>query len=244
MLGNEIRLLHNSSKGSIRMIKQLGVLSAAFVAITVSSTAYADSIVEWDLTGAAGSQASNTAFSAASHVAGDNLVRGAGLTGSGAANSISASAWSGQATDYFGFGFTVAEGYQADLISLVIGTRSSATGPGTMGLFHSGDGFASALYTFNQAPGSNYVNSIVDLSALIGLTGKVEFRVAQIGTTSANGGTTGTAGTFRISEYYDGVSYTNLQLNGSVAAVPEPETYAMLLAGLGLLGFAARRRAK
>jgi hypothetical protein len=27
-----------------------------------------------------------------------------------------------------------------------------------------------------------------------------------------------------------------------VAAVPEPETYAMLLAGLGLLGFAARRK--
>ena len=31
-------------------------------------------------------------------------------------------------------------------------------------------------------------------------------------------------------------------LNGPVAAIPEPETYAMLLAGLGLLGFAARRR--
>lgn len=29
---------------------------------------------------------------------------------------------------------------------------------------------------------------------------------------------------------------------GDVTAVPEPETYAMLLAGLGLLGFAARRR--
>jgi hypothetical protein len=28
----------------------------------------------------------------------------------------------------------------------------------------------------------------------------------------------------------------------AVGAVPEPETYAMLLAGLGLLGFAARRR--
>ena len=27
-----------------------------------------------------------------------------------------------------------------------------------------------------------------------------------------------------------------------VPTVPEPETYAMLLAGLGLLGFAARRR--
>ena len=27
-----------------------------------------------------------------------------------------------------------------------------------------------------------------------------------------------------------------------IGAVPEPETYVMLLAGLGLLGFAARRR--
>ena len=27
-----------------------------------------------------------------------------------------------------------------------------------------------------------------------------------------------------------------------LTAVPEPETYAMLLAGLGLVGFAARRR--
>ena len=27
-----------------------------------------------------------------------------------------------------------------------------------------------------------------------------------------------------------------------VAAIPEPETYTMLLAGLGLLGFMARRR--
>jgi hypothetical protein len=42
----------------------------------------------------------------------------------------------------------------------------------------------------------------------------------------------------------------NLYTNGSkqdylvasVTAVPEPETYAMMLAGLGLLGFTARRR--
>ena len=33
-------------------------------------------------------------------------------------------------------------------------------------------------------------------------------------------------------------------VTGPVAAIPEPETYAMLLAGLGLLGFSARRRMK
>ena len=39
--------------------------------------------------------------------------------------------------------------------------------------------------------------------------------------------------------YHDVVSAT---FTSPVTPVPEPETYAMLLAGLGLLGFAARRR--
>jgi len=36
--------------------------------------------------------------------------------------------------------------------------------------------------------------------------------------------------------------WTHAEFYTSAAAVPEPETYAMLLAGLGLLGFVARRR--
>lgn len=34
----------------------------------------------------------------------------------------------------------------------------------------------------------------------------------------------------------------HMQFSATMVPVPEPETYAMLLAGLGLLGFAARRR--
>jgi PEP-CTERM motif len=41
-----------------------------------------------------------------------------------------------------------------------------------------------------------------------------------------------------------GLAIDNFSLSAAVAAVPEPESYAMLLAGLGVLGFAARRRGK
>ena len=46
-------------------------------------------------------------------------------------------------------------------------------------------------------------------------------------------------------QYGKGLSHaalTDVSYNFSVTAVPEPETYAMLLAGLGLVGFTARRR--
>ncbi|MFN0163806.1 MAG: PEP-CTERM sorting domain-containing protein [Burkholderiales bacterium] len=45
---------------------------------------------------------------------------------------------------------------------------------------------------------------------------------------------------FSTSKLYD--SYTVIVERGVTTPVPEPETYAMLLAGLALLGFAARRR--
>ncbi|MDP1672545.1 MAG: FxDxF family PEP-CTERM protein, partial [Burkholderiales bacterium] len=35
-----------------------------------------------------------------------------------------------------------------------------------------------------------------------------------------------------------------IYVGSSVSAIPEPETYAMMAAGLGLLGFVARRRKK
>lgn len=39
-----------------------------------------------------------------------------------------------------------------------------------------------------------------------------------------------------------GTNYVDLTITAAVAAVPEPETYVMLLAGLGLMGTIARRR--
>lgn len=52
------------------------------------------------------------------------------------------------------------------------------------------------------------------------------------------------AGNYQVNFKYDIATQTRGTYTGglSIAAVPEPETYAMLLAGLGLIGFSARRR--
>ena len=51
------------------------------------------------------------------------------------------------------------------------------------------------------------------------------------------------SGTYNLSFQNGGGDNMGAMLdNVSVAAVPEPETYAMMLAGLGLLGFMARRK--
>ena len=60
------------------------------------------------------------------------------------------------------------------------------------------------------------------------LLGKLALDFVPLGNTSTS--------TPTVAVFFDGLSVT------PVAAIPEPETYAMLLAGLGLLGFAARRR--
>lgn len=54
------------------------------------------------------------------------------------------------------------------------------------------------------------------------------------------------AGPYSLTHHYaitaSGAGNANSTVNLMVSAVPEPETYAMLLAGLGLMGFVARRR--
>ncbi|MCQ9377864.1 CHRD domain-containing protein [Methyloversatilis sp. XJ19-49] len=65
---------------------------------------------------------------------------------------------------------------------------------------------------------------------------------------TANGGTPDSAYTVLLAGLNDGKAYLNLhssefpggEIRGFLAPVPEPETWAMLLGGLGLIGWAAR----
>lgn len=75
------------------------------------------------------------------------------------------------------------------------------------------------------------------------------------GTPILNGSSTGffgsgeVHGVIRLPGSFDSITFTHTSENWhgftvgvAIAPIPEPETYAMLLAGLGLLGFAARRK--
>lgn len=212
---------------------------AALVAVAGAGVASGDVITSWLNVGQPGNQAFSPVSTQAANVTGTNLVRGSGLTPSAASNSLSASNWQfGDANDYFAFGFVVDGGYAANLESLWIGMRSSNTGPGLMGLFYNGDGFSSALATFDMSPGSVFVNAIVDLSSLAGLTGAVEFRLMMTANIAANGGSVGTAGTFRVGDHFDGANFTEMRVTGSV--VPTPASFVLM--GLGGLIAGRRRR--
>lgn len=213
-------------------------LALALVA-GVAASAQAATISQWDLNGASGFQATQPGTGLAPDVTALAITRGAGLgttSPTGAANSFTSDGWTGQATDYISFGFSVASGKAVNLSSLYIGTRSSNTGPGTLGLFYSGDGFSSSLFTFTQS-GTAFNNSIINLSSLTNLTGNVEFRIRQIGTNSANGGTTASGGTFRLTAYFINTTFDrNMQFTGTV--IPTPGSVALV----GLAGLVAGRR--
>lgn len=192
------------------------LLESGITAALLVGAAHGQVLGEWQLSGQPGDQSATAATNSAAGLVGLPLVRGAGVNPSAAANSFSATGWHDLgAQDYFAFGFTVEPGSEVNLGQLLIATRSSNTGPANCGLFYSGDGFATNLFTFVQS-GTATTLSLVDLSGLTGLSGTVEFRVRALDTVSAGGGTVSSAGAFRFADPTLGGSTVPVRLTGAV----------------------------
>lgn len=103
-----------------------------------------------------------------------------------------------------------------------------------------GTSWVAAGATFN-------FNSIVGSTTAAAVDGNAAGKVANLGGTVA---TTWAAGDTLWVRWVDidntggdhGLAIDNVSFSVTAAAVPEPGTYAMLLAGLGAVGFIARRR--
>ncbi len=178
------------------------LLALAFVVLPV--VCYAEVITAYDLTGRAGNEFFDSATAMAPHVGGEALLRGTGLTATAAANSFAASGWDDNSSrDYFTFSFFVAPGYQVTLTDLLIATRSSSTGPGSLWLYYNYTGTLDIVReTFTQS-GTTTLNSDVDLANLT-VTGRATFTIYRDSfAASASGGAVAPSGTFRIANYTD-----------------------------------------
>ena len=221
---------------------QMG-FTVAFAILSVAALGQESSagLVIFDFTAQPGNQAFQIPTVVATHVTATNLIRGNGLTASGAANSFSSSGWSpSDADDYVEFGLTVEHGYRANLTTLKFASRSSGTGPGTMALQSSRDGFGSNLLVWNQLNTAD-ANILADLSGLGDQTGSLHFRIVALPGPSASGGSLSGAGTWRIGTTTTPGNTNFMLLEGTVsqlANVPEPSS--ILLLSLSSIGLAAR----
>jgi len=162
--------------------------------------------------------------------------------GNGSANSFSSNTWA--VNDYYEFSFSTVA-YKSLMLSF--DQTSSGSGPRDFSLAYSSSGSGFTAFTnyvvlangaapnpsWNSTTSSSAYTISFDLSSVVSLDNRsnVAIRLIDRSTVSANGGIVAAGGTNRVDNF-----------TVTVTAVPEPGTYALLLAGLGMVGFVARRR--
>lgn len=216
------------------------VLLLSVVMLFAAGTAQAALIAQWETQGQSTSTTGVDTIAGTSSLPGitaDLMTRNGGLAANGGANSFNSKGWN-NAGAYVEFGFNVANGYETTITDLWIGGKSSSTGPGSIGVFTSRDNFTNAIYTINE-DGTNFTNDIINLSGLGTFAGNISIRLKSTGV-AANGGTIGSGGTFRVTDYFQGGTPYAVQFNGTVTPTPIPA--AAWLLGSGLLGLVGLRR--
>ncbi|GGC49038.1 hypothetical protein GCM10010993_29360 [Belliella aquatica] len=179
--------------------RQIGITD---LSVTIPEILEPVEFVNWDFTGAPGNQATTTGTALVQGVFAKDFARGSGINPANAMNSISSNGWNAGEDRYFTFGFNVAGDKLIDLTQLQIGSTSSGTGPRDLALVYSGDGFTSRLAEWEHT--GSFVNQVIDLSGLQNLSGDIEFRIISTSDVSASGGTIGSGGTLRVTNFFPG----------------------------------------
>jgi SprB repeat len=208
-----------------------------FLFALTSTVSYAQ-LASWELSTAAGNQASNAPSFTATNIGSGTLTRGAGVTAAAAGGCIASTGWYNTTAattlaqaitnnEYYEFTLPINSCFKANLTQVSMFVRSSGTGPGTVSLLSSADGFVAALGTASSTATSTLVNFPVSLSAV---TGTLTFRLYGYGAASG-GGTPAANGTLRIGSSPTATA-NDLIIDGIV--VPNNPT-ASVISGSGTL---------
>jgi hypothetical protein len=232
--------LRSTTLGKLTMKKTFVTLLAGLV-LAAGSVANAQ-ILAWDVQGTGTSN--NTGYPPGTTTA-NTTASGLGRTTVqwvNTGNAFNSNTWNitntfNEADNYIGFTIAPDSGYEITLTSLQFAMNGSNTAPaqGRWGYRIGSGSFNTFDFTLASAtPTSLTTWDFVDFTT----SQTVEFRFWAFGTTSINGGTSGAGGTVRIAN----IAGNDLVLNGSVALIPEPSTYALIGLGLAALFFLRRRK--
>ena len=225
-------------------MKKFITLAAIIAAITVSANAQL--LLGWDLEGESSPGTSLADNIAAGLQTGGtlNTLSRTGLGVNSGFNSFNSNTWNltdtfDQTNKYISFTLAPTSGNQVTLTSLEYAINGSNTGPrnGRWGFSLDGGStftFQPDFFVTNPAPTSLAIWDFADVTT----ANAVEFRFWTFGTVSINGGTSTAAGTTRIAN----ISGNDLILNGSVAAIPEPQAIALLVGSLAAIAIFRRKR--
>lgn len=181
-----------------------GILFSVF--LNLSGVAYTQNLVAWELSSLYGVTAGGVHSSTNADGAGMGILsRGAGINATSITAAYSSNGWysgpnattlttAAANNDYYQFTVPIEAGMTADIASIQVYFQASGTGPGSVTLRSSIDGFVADLGTVSVPTASALRTFIVSLS---GLTGMVTFRLYGYGN-SAGGANPGPGGTLRI----------------------------------------------
>jgi hypothetical protein len=220
------------------------LLVAAVLGLTVSS-ARSDSILQqYEFQGQAGPERSLAPSFVSAGLTGVDFTASPALTASAGVNSMNSSGWNLDNVNY-SFGFTIQPGEEVTVDQIVLTSRSSGTGPGFISLEASVDGAAPTVVASITQNGTNFNDETLPITPVTATSSLTFFFVAA-NQTSANGGTIGSAGTFRIGDFNPpGTTPTPFTIDGTispVSAVPEPSARMLATIGLSVVGITARLR--